>query len=461
METGDPHFNKAAYASAAGAPIFSTADETAADIFDNDARNARWHMQSLSTRTTGAALPWALVQRHASQRGDSLALVDEFGAGRTWREFAERVEQAAAALVTAGLGSGHVVLFAVDAGANLVELELAVRAVGAAPLHLPASVDGVDLITLLDAIDTRLVVLGRREQLDRLRGCDLSAAELLLLTGSEWEKFLSVGAAALAAQPTLVDLAVEDRGTSWPASLVVSASGEEAGIMRLPEPLVDDSFDVVLLHGASGDPLVSAVRARHLVSGGTLAWTADPAQVPPLLSLLHPTQLVLCSDDFDAIDALLEQGPRGIGHDLAFVRVTPATGRSVRVTRKRNQAEERLRIALGSRLSTIVSTSTPNARLEQLVQALDLDLRLEPPPPMRSVRIPRQKTIDGVALPQRARTEPVDDFRLKTPPAADEAPELVAVPEAEVQGSAHGGPGLPLLGGESFLDRLLAKQAAG
>lgn len=392
---------------------------------------------------TGPASPYRLVHEHARTRGDDVAYV--VGAGdarepRTWAQVALVVERAGAGLVRSGLRVDQVVVSLLPAGHAWPELDLALRAIGAVVVQVAADATAEDLVRELEGVDVRLVVAEAEADLHRLDGLTFRSAEMFALDGGRgWDRLLALGAERLTMDPDAVARAdrVVDPALAGPRLL--RARAPLARVAPPPGPGLDLAGDaVVVLVGDAADATVQLVREAHLAAGCTLRHVADDADLAVELTELGPSVLALSA----AAAAVLP----------AHLDAVPAQAWSRRRSgRARAHDDGALRAWLGGHLEKVVAAELPDRVARGLAEvgvtpwALTADLLaadLPVPPPVL--------VGDASTLPRRSRQEPGRDFRF------DDDREPVA---AQGEPTAFELPSLPLFGGESFLDKLLMKQA--
>ena len=234
---------------------------------------------------------YAQLQLQVADRATDTAIIGVRGdeiVDRTWQELGLRVERAAAAFLRADFRRHHVVIMAMRPSPDAVEVELAVRAVGAVPLLVAPDVTWAELAPHLTGVRVRLVVSDDADAVARLAGHDLSRVEHLVLGGDNWERVQAVGAAHLLERPTCV----RDAAATGPVTqqaVHVLREGDRVVVRRLPAVVADGlPAETTLLNGPAWDPRVAAVRATLLDTGGALAWTDDPAHLPVLVRHANP-----------------------------------------------------------------------------------------------------------------------------------------------------------------------------
>ncbi len=405
---------------------------------------------------------YAQLQFHAGDRATDTAVVGVRGdevVDRTWQELGLRVERAAAAFLRADFRPHHVVIIVMRPSPDAVEVELAVRAVGAVPLLVAPDVTGDELAPHLTGVRVRLVVSDDAEAVAGLVGYDLSNVEQLVLgAGDNWERVQAVGAAHLVERPTCVRDAAAT-GPVTQAAVHVLREADHVVVRRLPAVAADGlPAETTLLHGPAWDPRVAAVRATLLGTGGALAWTDEPAQVPVLVEHANPHVLATFTEGDDFANLLRDAHVQGRRWHRSPADVLSATvtltsgGRVGSGVRRRARSIESLRPWFGPRLHTVVLDRRHDPVLAAVAQVMDLAL-LAPRLQLEAAALPLAPTrrVPPVkALPHRKPGDPDVAFQLAL---ASEAPDDDPDAYEPVL------PSLPLLVGDSMLDRLLASQA--
>lgn len=421
-------------------------------------------MTRTAIRSTDSAprSAFAQLQLHAVDRATDTALVGVRGdevVDRTWQELGLRVERAAAAFLRADFRSHHVVIMAMRPSPDAVEVELALRAVGAVPLLVAPDVTGAELAPHLTGVRVRLVVSDDADAVARLAGYDLSTVEHLVLgAGDNWERVQAVGAAHLLERPTCVGDAAET-GAGTQEAVHVLREADQVVVRRLPAVAADGlPAETTLLNGPAWDPRVAAVRATVLGTGGALAWTDDPAHLPVLVQHANPHVLATFTEGDEFASLLREAHVNGrpwhrSPADVLSATVTLANGGRVGTgVRRRARSIESLRPWFGPRLHTVVL----DRRHDPVLAAVAEILRLAVPAPPLELEAaalplaPTRRPPPVKALPHRKPGDPDVAFQLALASAGlDDDPDDY---EPVL-------PSLPLLVGDSMLDRLLASQA--
>lgn len=387
---------------------------------------------------TLSASPWGLLQGHVHSIAGATALVHSGPEGltaRTWADVGRRVERAVAALLRVGLSPGQVVLVLASSGPDVVELEMAVRVAGAVPVHVAAGLGGPELRAHLDGVDIRLVVVDHHDQLDALEGCDLSGAEVLVLDGGpEWDRLQALGETELVVRPTLVEDVAEDPDATWPEPLALVRLGAGVFLLRLPAEAAAGLPEVVVLGGVGSDHATASSRARHLVTGGCLAWTTDLSELLSLVRDLRPTRLDLSASAATHLAAVMTGADPEVVWESASVDavgalvVASSGGALARGARRRRHAVDRLRADLGSQLATITVGGPPPHTLVAVARGLHVVVETEDVRPVYET------------LPLAPVTVPLEVVGVGDPrPPIDST-----------------GPVRTLVEGDSFLERLLA-----
>jgi hypothetical protein len=405
---------------------------------------------------------YAELQLHVADRATDTALVGVRGdevVERTWQELGLRVERAAAAFLRADFRRHHVVIMAMRPGPDAVEVELAVRAVGAVPLLVAPDVTGAELAPHLTGVRVRLVVSDDADAVTRLAGYDLSRVEHLVLgAGDNWERVQAVGAAHLVERPTCVRDAAAT-GPVTQAAVHVLREADQVVVRRLPAvAAVGLPAETTLLNGPAWDPRVTAVRATLLATGGALAWTDDPAHLPVLVRHANPQVLATFTAGHE-FESLL-RGAHVNGRrwhrspaEVLSATVTLASGERVGSgVRRRARSIESLRPWFGPRLHTVVLDRRHDPVLAAVAQVLDLAV----------VAAPLELEAAALPLAPTRRPPPVKPLPHRKPGDPDVAFQLTlasAAPTDDPDLYEPVLPSLPLLVGDSMLDRLLASQA--
>ena len=423
------------------------------------------------TRTSSRSLKgapgsaYAQLQLHARDRATGSALVGVRGAevvDRTWQELAVRVERAAAALLRADFRPHHVVIIVMRPSPDAVEVELALRAIGAVPLLVAPDVTGAELAPHLTGVRVRLVVSDDADAVARFPGYDLTGVEQLVLgAGDNWERVQAVGAAHLLERPTCVRDAATAADPLMRSPVHVLRQGDEVVVRRLPTiAAVGLPAETMLLNGHAWDPRVAAVRATQLATGGALAWTDDPAQLPVLVRHATPHVLATFTDGTEFADVLRNAHVNGHRWHRSPADVLSATvtltsgGRVGSGVRRRARSIESLRPWFGQRLHTVVLDRGDDPVLAAVAQVLDLAV----------VTLPLELETAALPLAPTRRARPVKPLPHRKPGDPDVAFQLAlasAAPDDDVDPDSYEPvlPSLPLLVGDSMLDRLLASQA--
>ncbi|WP_322921014.1 AMP-binding protein [Nocardioides renjunii] len=381
--------------------------------------------------------------RAAEHGGDTAFLVGPVDAleARSWSQVEDAVERAAAGLVRSGLRPDQVVLSLLPAGHGVPELDVALRAVGAVVVHVSPEVGADELARRLAGADVRLVVCEDESELQRLVGLPLPSAMVFALGGGRgWDRLLELGAERLVMDPDAVDRAdrvVDPAGTTARVLRSGAPLGRVADADRAGELVPGDG--VALLCGDLADPFVQQVRDAHLESGGALLHVAAPADLPAAMAAVRPSVLALGQDAVAAMPGLL---------------ATAAAGdhRRRRPGRARAADPATLRAWAGGNLASVVAADVPDvvqkaftaggARVSGTGTPALLPADLPVPPPV--------VLGDAADLPRRARREPAREFQLETERETT---------QPEPDESAFVLPSLSLIGGESFLDKLLLAKA--
>lgn len=111
---------------------------------------------------------YSLFAEQAARHPDRQAVVDDVGV-LTYRQLRQKVRMAAGMLAAAGLGCQDVVGTQLENGRYAVIAELAVAAVGAVCLPIPAGQGEHDLLALLNRARARAVLVSDEGRLDALR----------------------------------------------------------------------------------------------------------------------------------------------------------------------------------------------------------------------------------------------------------------------------------------------------
>ena len=402
--------------------------------------------QALPSRDVAVALssPWQAISQHARDRADQPAFVVIDGAEqttRTWGDTAGAVERATAGLVRSGLRVDQVVVSLLPSDHPRPELDLALRTVGAVVVHVGPHATRADIERDLGGVQVRLVVAESVEDVDRVEGLPLAHAEMFTLDGGRgWDRLLELGAERLVMDPTVVertDRAVDHRGSDPRLLAGPVPIGREPGTTLRAGVL--GAGGVTLAVGDAAEPLLRVVREAHLAHGFALCVVRDPAHLGDAVRVVAPHVVVAPGYAVDAmVEAVASSGP-----------VPPARSRRTLGWRQGGTARSAAARPTPGRGPVVVATAVTDgardavARLGGAVELVELGELLPPdlpqPPPV--------VLGDVTLLPRRSRRAPAEDFELR----------LQAEPEPEE--SAFSLPSLPLMSGESFLDRLLLSRA--
>lgn len=404
--------------------------------------------EALPGRDVAVALasPWRSISRHARDRGDQPAFVvieDAEPVTRTWSETARTVEHAAAGLVRSGLRVDQVVVSLLASDHSLPELELALRTVGAVVVHVGPHATRADIERDLGEVQVRLVVAESVEDLERVQGLPLAHAEQFTLDGGRgWDRLLELGAERLVMDPTVVDRTdrtVDHRGSDprlLPGPVPI---GREAGATIRAGVLGGGGLTLAV--GDAAEPLLRVVREAHLAHGFALCVVGEPGLVPDAVRAVRPQVLVAPGYAVDAtVQAIADGGP-----------VPPARPRRTGGWRQGGHRRSSGARPVPNRGPVVVATAISDrtrgvvADLGGAVEVVEIGALLPPdlpqPPPV--------VLGDVTLLPRRSRRAPGDEFELR----------VGVEPEPDPEPSAFTLPSLPLMSGESFLDRLLLSRA--
>ncbi len=250
--------------------------------------------------------PLARLYRHAQSQGEALALIEhreDSWTSLTWSQLYRRVIDGASGMLSAGVRPGQVVVILLPAGARLVEIELASRAMGAIPLLLPQRLDPQEVATLLESADVGLVVVDEESRLELLRHADLADAQLYECDDSSWERLREVGAEDRTQRPGVLAQADAQRDPAATATMLGLPREKSAAWIFRPQASGATSDlkpgDVVLLVGETADRFTTVVRDAHQATGCLLAWVEGPDQLEAGLAQIGPTHVLL-----DAVAAL-------------------------------------------------------------------------------------------------------------------------------------------------------------
>lgn len=393
--------------------------------------------------TVAPPSPWQSISRHARDRAGQPAFVVFEGAElttRTWGDTARAVECAAAGLVRSGLRVDQVVVSLLPSDHPRPELDLALRTVGAVVVHVGPHATRADIERDLGEVRVRLVVAESVEDLDRVEGLPLAHAEMFTLDGGRgWDRLLELGAERLVMDPTVVertDRTVDHRGSDPRLLAGPVPIGREPGTTMRAGVLGEGG--VTLAVGEAAEPLLRVAREAQLVHGFALCVVRQPSRLGDVVRAVRPHVVVAPGYAADAmVQALAGIGPvpaarsrrtlgwRQGGPARSAVRPAPGRGPVVVVTAVTDEARDVV-AGLGGAVEVV-----------EVVELLPPDLPQPPPVVLGDVTL----------LPRRSRRAPGEEFELR----------LGAEPEPEE--SAFSLPSLPLMTGESFLDKLLLSRA--
>jgi len=386
------------------------------------------------------ASAWHSLAQLATERPDDVAFLltspDGDATTRTWAEVSQTVERAAAGLVRSGLRVDQVVVSLLPADHTHPELDLALRVIGAVVVHVAPGVTAGDLARELGDADVRLVVAADSADLSRLDGISLPRAELFSVDGGRgWTRLLELGAERLVMDPALAERtsSIVDPDGADPRLLSDRAPLGRAPLDRLRAGVLDPRA-TALVSGDAADPLLQVVRHAHLDLGFTLCVVEDPSRLPEVASTVHPSVLVVPERHADALPSVL----------AALVPAVPKARRSRTWLAGPGRTHGS---ATSSAHGLLVVTPTHREDVRARVADLGGTLEVVEVADLRAADLPEPPPVivgDGADLPRRARRAPGDDFDLRIAPEPDASAFL---------------PSLPLMSGESFLDKLLLSRA--
>lgn len=403
---------------------------------------------------TAPRTPWQTLTTHARDRGSEAAFLVVSARGcerRTWADVAVTVELAVAGLVRSGLRSGQVVVSLLAAGHRHPELDLALRVLGAVVVHVSPAASAEDLRRSLAGVEVRLVLVETSNDIARLQGVLLGRPEVFVVDeASGWDSLLLLGAERLQMDPSLAERC--DRSTDAGAADARLLS-EGAPLGRLPKTAapragVFTPSAITLAVGHLSDPMVQMVCEAHWAIGFALCLVTDPAAAPRAVAAAGASVVVLSTPTVEVLDRV-------------FAAARPA--RRTRSSRNHSAGTTRagkLRAGRQSRAPLIVAGRlTEPARLataaaSAVVELVEIGV-------LASADLPRPPPAvvgDASQLPRRSRRGPGTDFELHV--QSTRAPESAASTLPAPRGSSASLPSLPLMSGESFLDKLLLSRAA-
>ncbi len=389
--------------------------------------------------------PLRLMKRHAAERGDDAAFLVLGMDGpetRSWSEVAQTVERAAAGLIRSGLRPDQVVVSLLPDAHPYPEFDIALRAVGAVVIHVSAAAGADDLGRELAGVDARLIVSESEDDLTRLAGVALPAAEVFAFAGGlGWSRLQKLGAERLVMDPdavTRMDRIVDPQGC---VPRILPAGGSLGRIVTDPDAEVGalgEPAATILLAGDGADPLLRHARETHLSTGNVLAHVGPAADLPAALAHVQPTALVLATDMASGLGDLIDS--------------STLTDVSSKRRRARAAGIDALQTWCGGRLAQVTAPDLAE-QVRSAIWALEVDLATKPASPLPAAELPvPAPVVVGLAsdLPRRSRSDPDPCFQLE----ADVPPDF-----DEEEASAFALPSMPLIGGESFLDQMLLAQA--
>ena len=312
--------------------------------------------------------PFSRLQRHARDRGTTVAVIEKAAASwvsLTWNELHRHVIDGAAGMIEAGVDPGQVVVIRVPTGIRQLELELATRVAGAVPLLLPDHMDPSEVGRLLDEIEVSLVVVDHARRLTLLQQAGLADAQLFECDDRSWERLRRMGLERRKREPGVLLRA--DPLPDGAHSGTVLGLAREKGPAWLFRPEASGALsdlradDVVLLTGEATDRFATVVRDAYLTAGCTMAWVESPDQVEAALAHVSPTHVFLDHVTAKGLEDLLVRATV----DGAPWHETPG---EVLDAASARAAEARLD-ARGRRLAADVTALAPwwGGRLRQLV----------------------------------------------------------------------------------------------
>ncbi|PUA79599.1 AMP-binding protein [Nocardioides currus] len=409
---------------------------------------------------------YVLLRTQASRRPDAPAISAE--RALTWAALFHEVEELAAGLLSSGVRADHVALLAVRPGAASVVVELALRAIGAVPVRIGPGAGAAETGQAFTVAPVSLVVVDHPERVDALAGLPLGRAKLLDLTDTaNLAGLVEVGRARLRQEPDAI--AHADRMVAAHATLprVVGSGGEALAPTESRQSMLLTAHDRVLLVGEPTDAFTWQVRSACLATGAALGWVGGLEELADAIGVVQPTVLALAEGAATGLEPMLldatvggrrwHSAPGSVLDAVAAVAEGAVVGgpRVPRGSRRRATAIAALRPWFGADLTQVLVAVDTSRRLRSALDALDIDVDVEPAAELERADLPRpaaRRARPRPPLPQR-QPSPVDRHF-----AALTRPEPVVEEEDEaIPASPHL---RPLLTGESFLDRVLAEQAA-
>lgn len=390
--------------------------------------------------------PRRRVRDHAAEHGrDTAFLVGALDdpEPRSWAQVADTVERAAAGLIRSGLRADQVVVSLLPSQHGVPELDVALSAVGAVVVHVSPEITPDHLTRDLSGVDVRLVVCEDEADVQRLAGLPLGSTMVFALAGGRgWDRLLALGAERLVMDPQAVDRV--DRMVD-PAGTAARVIHPGAALGRVPAPGGEDRVGqpvpvdgVAVLCGDPADPFVQVTREAHLESGGTLLQVATVDDLPAAMAAAQPTVLALAPDAAAAVPGLLAS-------------VAGTDQRRRRPGRTRALDASALRAWTGGNLAVVVAPEVPDA-VYRAFTGCGVRVVVGGRPALLPADLPVPPPVlvgDAADLPRRSRRNPAREFQLDADASDLDEPDA----------SAFVLPSLPLIGGESFLDKLLISQA--
>jgi hypothetical protein len=412
----------------------------------------------------------------AQERGDSTAVrhrEDGRWASLTWNELHRRVESGAAGLAELGLRRGQVALVMLPSGLVTLEMQHAIRSLGAVPVLVAPELSPAELSEALAGVRVGMVAVSHEYEHICIEAVDISEAIVLDMdaAGAKWEEIRTTGAAALALKSTLVELLdlANDRHSERP--LVVAPGLLSPHVLRVEAAVSSMTVDdVVLLVGLPSDEHVQSALETHLIAGAELAWPGDVATLGEDIAAISPTFIQLDARSTGELDSVIagatidgepwSDEPQAV---LDRVRELAPRQRSARTPLSRIEGLDALAAWFGPALHRFHVVGGPTLLVQNLGEMLGFEAFSLSEPFAVQAEVPRDVAVAPEAsalLPKRTRRgrdaafTPIVEAAVASPEAAESArPSGIASDKGAK-------PSLSLLGGESMLDRVLAQQGS-
>lgn len=404
--------------------------------------------------------PLVRLHQHARGQEDSPALIEQHGdswISLTWPQLYRRVIDGAAGMLTAGVRPGQVVVILLPAGARLVELELATRAMGGIPLLLPERMDPHEVGLLLRGADVGLVVVDQESRLEILRHAALDHAQLFECDDTSWDRLREIGAEDRTQRPGV--LAQADAARDHAGSRTVLGLPREKSSAWLFRPQSSGATsdlkadDVVLLVGAPAERFTTVVRDAHQAVGCRLAWVERPDQLEAALTQVRPTHVLLervCANALEdlLVDARVDGQPWHVTPREVLDAAAAVAARARLNSRGRRLAAEvkRLEPWWGGRLRQLVLDTRVNRTVIGLSEGLGFQVGRIAHEPAVKIELPILARVPRRRLAPPAPPAPSEAAPAPAPvPAAAPAPSPSPAPAIPAAGPPAGPSGSPTL----------------